>query len=451
MIVSHATTFRQLSDDIVQTLDPPGGVYYGTIAVLLAVIGLGIYAFFYQVQTGLGVAGYQHSVQWGVYITNFVFWIGITHSGTLISAVLFLFRAPWRTGVARASEAMTVFAIMIGGLFPIVHLGRPYFFYYLMPYVNERQLLVNFRSPLIWDFFAILTYLTVSVTFLYVGLVPDMAELQHRVSGWRRRVYAILSLGWVGSDRQWYHYMSLYGFLAALAIPLAVSVHSIVSWDFAMTITPGWHSTIFAPYFVSGAIFSGVAMMITLLIPLKTLFGLDVYITHLHFENLGKLLLTMSLFMGYAYGMEFFTAWYSGNIFERDTFLDRAVGQYAPFTWAMFTCNVILPLLLFRKRIRTHLGALLGISVAALIGMWLERYVIVVSSLSRGFDPAAWGELYQPTWVEASLTAASFAGFFLLFLVFVKVFPCISISELKEGAAERPDADSPVTAIPEPV
>lgn len=296
-----------------------------------------------------------------------------------------------------------------------------------------------------------MTYLTVSVTFLYIGLIPDMAELQHRVPGWRRRVYAVLSLGWVGSDRQWYHYMSLYGFLAALAVPLAVSVHSIVSWDFAMAITSGWHSTIFAPYFVSGAIFSGVAMMIILLLPLKTLFGLDVYITRLHFENLGKLLLTMSLFMGYAYGMEFFTVWYSGSIFERDTFFDRVTGQYAPFTWAMLICNAILPLLLFWKRIRTHLGALLCISFAALIGMWLERYVIVVSSLSRGFDPASWGELYQPTWVEASLTAASFAGFFLLFLIFVKVFPCISISELKEDATATADVDVSVTAMPESV
>ena len=451
MTARPGTEFRRLSDDIVRTLDPPGAVYYGTIAVLLAILGFGVYAFYYQVQTGLGVAGYQHSVQWGVYITNFVFWIGITHSGTLISAVLFLFRAPWRTGVARASEAMTVFALMIGALFPIIHLGRPYFFYWLIPYINERQLYVNFRSPLIWDFVAIMTYLTVSVTFLYVGLVPDMAELQHRVPGWRRRVYRILSLGWVGSDRQWYHYMSLYGFLAAIAIPLAVSVHSIVSWDFATAITPGWHSTIFAPYFVSGAIFSGVAMMITLLIPLKTVFGLDAYMTRLHFENLGKLLLTMSLIMGYAYGMEFFVAWYSGNIFERDTFLDRATGQYAPFTAAMFTCNVVIPLLLFSKRIRTHLGALMAIAIAALIGMWLERYVIIVSSLSRGFDPAAWGELYQPTWVEAALTAGSFAGFFLLFLVFVKVFPCISISELKEGAAKRSEADASPTVVLETV
>lgn len=450
MTGSESTTFRRLSDDIVRTLNPPGAVYYCTLGVLLAVLAFGVYAFYYQVQTGLGVAGYQHSVQWGVYITNFVFWIGITHSGTLISAVLFLFRAPWRTGVARASEAMTVFAIMIGGLFPIVHLGRPYFFYWLMPYINERQLYVNFRSPLIWDFVAILTYLTVSVTFLYIGLIPDMAELRHRVPGWRGRVYKMLSLGWVGSDRQWFHYMSLYGFLAAIAIPLAVSVHSIVSWDFATAITPGWHSTIFAPYFVSGAIFSGVAMMITLLIPLKTVFGLDAYMTRLHFENLGKLLLTMSLIMGYAYGMEFFTAWYSGNIFERDTFLDRVIGQYGPFTWVMLACNVFIPLLLFSRRIRTHLGALLSIAVAALVGMWLERYVIVVSSLSRGFDPAAWGELYQPTWVEVSMTAASFAGFFLLFLVFVKVFPCISISELKEGATEHAEADD-MTGVPERV
>ena len=296
-----------------RTLAPPGSVYVGTVTVLLAVVGFGVYAFYHQVQIGLGVAGYQHPILWGVYVTNFVFWIGITHSGTLISAVLFLFRARWRTGVARVSEAMTVFAILVGALFPIVHLGRPWFFYWLVPYPNERQLWVNFRSPLIWDLFAIGTYLTVSVLFLYIGLVPDMATLRNRVQDWRRRIYWLLSLGWSGTDRQWFHYKSLYSFLAALAIPLAVSVHSIVSWDFATTIQPGWHSTIFAPYFVSGAIFSGVAMMITLLVPMRTLLGLEPYITRRHFENLGKLLLTMSLVMAYAYGMEFFVAWYRGE------------------------------------------------------------------------------------------------------------------------------------------
>ena len=235
-----------------------------------------------------GVAGYQPPILWAVYITNFVFWIGITHSGTLISAVLFLCRARWRTGVARAAEAMTVFAIVTGGLFPIIHLGRPWFFYWLLPYPNERQLWVNFRSPIIWDLLAIMTYLTVSIVFLYIGLIPDVATARDKVRDWRQPIYRALSLGWSGSDREWLHYTSLYGFLAALAVPLAVSVHSIVSWDFATTLVPGWHSTIFAPYFVAGAIFSGVAMMITLLVPMRRLLGLESYMQRRHFDQLGS-------------------------------------------------------------------------------------------------------------------------------------------------------------------
>ena len=243
-------TSNAITDDILRTLGRPGPVYFVTLGALLGVLAFGAYAFSYQIQTGLGVAGYQHPILWSVYITNFVFWIGITHSGTLISAVLFLFRARWRTGVARASEAMTVFAIMVGSLFPIIHLGRPWLFYWLLPYPNERQLWVNFRSPIIWDLFALLTYLTVSLVFLYVGLLPDIATARDKVRDWRRPIYRVLSLGWLGSNRQWRHYNSMYGLLAALAVPLAVSVHSVVSWDFAVTILPGWHSTIFAPYFV---------------------------------------------------------------------------------------------------------------------------------------------------------------------------------------------------------
>ena len=303
--MSSAKGFSTVTDDILRTLGRPGRTYYGTLICLAAVLAVAVYVFLRQVRVGLGVAGYEHPALWGIYITNFVFWIGITHSGTLISAVLFLLRARWRTGVARASEAMTVFAIMTGALFPIVHLGRPWFFYWLLPYPNERQLWVNFRSPIIWDLFAILTYLTVSIVFLYVGLLPDIATARDRIRDWRRGIYRVLALGWSGSDRQWRHYLSLYGLLAALAVPLAVSVHSIVSWDFAVTILPGWHSTIFAPYFVAGAIFSGVAMIITLLVPVRTLLGLEDHMQVRHFEQLGKLLLAMSLILSYAYAMEF--------------------------------------------------------------------------------------------------------------------------------------------------
>ena len=433
-----------ISNDILRTLQRPGHAYWGALGVTLVVLAFGVYAFWYQVQTGLGVAGYQHPVLWSIYITNFVFWVGIAHSGTLISAVLFLFRASWRTSVARASEAMTVFAVMTAGLFPIIHLGRPWFFYWLFPYPNERQLWVNFRSPLIWDVFAITTYLTVSALFLFIGLVPDVAAARDRLKDWRQPIYRVLSLGWQGTDQQWRHYNSVYGFFAALATPLVVSVHSVVSWDFAATILPGWHSTIFAPYFVAGAILSGLAMVITLLVPLRKFLYLEEYIQIWHFENLAKLLVVTSLIVGYAYVVEFFIAWYSGSPFEQGTFLDRAFGQYAGYTWTMITCNTLIPLLLVIRRIRTNLTSLLIISILVNIGMWLERYVIIVSSLSHDFDPANWPTVsYAPTWVEVAITAGSFALFSLLFLLFIKNFPSISITEMKESKERPAEADPP--------
>ena len=431
---SGEMTLGATTDDVLRTIGRPGRAYAAAVAGLLAVLAVAAAAYARQVGTGLGVAGYQPPILWGVYITNFVFWIGITHSGTLISAVLFLFRARWRTGVARASEAMTVFAIMTGALFPIIHLGRPWVFYWLMPYPNARELWVNFRSPIIWDLFAIMTYLTVSVVFLYVGLLPDIATARDRIRDWRRHVYRVLALGWSGSDREWHHYRSLYGLLAALAVPLAVSVHSVVSWDFATTLLPGWHSTIFGPYFVAGAIFSGVAMMITLLAPMRTLLGLERYMQIRHFDNLGKLLLVLSLVMTYAYGMEFFVAWYSGNPFEQGAYWARLTGPYAPLTWTMLACNSAVPLVLIARRVRTYLPALFAVAILVNVGMWLERYVIVVSSLAREFDPANWTGLYAPTWVEWAITAGSFALFGLLFLLFVKLFPPIAMHEIKEQA-----------------
>ena len=272
-VADHAINYGRIDADILRTMQPPGRAYFASLVLILGGLALGAYAFSVQWRLGLGVAGYEHPMLWGIYITNFVFWVGIAHSGTLISAVLFLFRAKWRTSVARASEAMTVFAVMTAGLFPIIHIGRPWFFYWLIPYPNERQLWVNFQSPLVWDVFAITTYLTVSAMFLFLGLIPDVAAARDRCTDWRKPIYRALAIGWRGSTRQWIHYGALYGFFAALATPLVVSVHSVVSWDFAMSILPGWHSTIFAPYFVAGAIFSGLAMVITLLIPLRKLLG----------------------------------------------------------------------------------------------------------------------------------------------------------------------------------
>ena len=431
--------YSQINRDILKTLEPPGKTYYRLLAAVAAVLAWGIAAWIYQIYTGLGVAGITQPVLWGVYVATFVFWIGIAHSGTLISAVLFLFRARWRTSIYRSAEAMTVFAVITAALFPIIHLGRPWFFYWVLPYPNQRGLWVNFRSPLIWDVFAILTYLIVSTIFLFTGLIPDVAAARDRASGWRRRFYGLLALGWRGTDRQWRHFGSAYLFFAALATPLVVSVHSVVSWDFALAIVPGWHSTIFAPYFVAGAIFSGVAMVLTLLIPLRRIFRLEAYITEWHFENLAKILILTSLIVTYAYVVEFFLAWYSGNPFEQHPFYNRAFGYYAPLFWLMLFCNSVVPLALFFPQIRRGTAPLFVVSIFINIGMWLERFIIVVSSLSHEYIPFEWGT-YWPTWVELSIIAGSFAWFFLWFLLFIKHLPAVSITEVKESATRHSTA-----------
>jgi molybdopterin-containing oxidoreductase family membrane subunit len=425
----------QVDRDILRAMQPPGRLYYASLALVAAVIGWGAYAWSHQVRTGLAVAGLNNPVGWGAYITNFVFWVGIAHSGTLISAILFLVRARWRTAVYRSAEAMTVFAIMTAGLFPLIHLGRPWVFYWLLPYPNQRNLWPNFQSPLMWDVFAVGTYMTVSVTFFLVGLIPDLATARDRAAGWRRRFYGLLSLGWRGTDREWRHYRSAYLFLAALATPLVVSVHSVVSWDFAMSIVPGWHSTIFAPYFVAGAIHSGLAMVIVILLPLRRIFRLEAYLEIRHFENLAKLVIVTGLIVGYAYGVEYFLAWYSGNVYEQAVFLDRATGHYAPEFWLMVAGNAGLPLLFFLRRVRTSPVWLCAISIGINIGMWFERYVIIVASLAHSYLPFSWG-LYRPTWVELSITAGSFAWFFFWFLLFAKFLPAVSTTEIKQGLAE---------------
>lgn len=426
-------TYSRVNRDILRTLERPGKGYFALLGLVLLVLVWGAIAWIYQIYTGMGVAGFFHPVLWAVYITNFVFWVGIAHSGTLISAILFLLRARWRTSVFRSAEAMTVFAILTAGLFPLIHLGRVWYFYWLIPYPNQRGLWVNFRSPLLWDVFAVSTYFTVSVIFLYIGMVPDIAVVRDRAKGLRRTLYRALSLGWQGTDQQWRHYRGAYGFFAALATPLVISVHSVVSWDFAMSIVPGWHSTIFAPYFVSGAIHSGLAMVTVLLIPLRRAFGLEEYVTLRHFENLAKLIIVTGLIMGYSYATEFFIAWYSGGLSEKAIFLYRAVGDYALLFWLMILFNSIVPLFLFFKQVRTSLPALFVIALLINLGMWLERFVIITTSLTHEYDPYSWGlGVYHPTWVEYSITAGSFAWFFFWFLLFIKLFPSVSIVEVKE-------------------
>jgi molybdopterin-containing oxidoreductase family membrane subunit len=424
-------TYHEITRDVVATLGRPGRTYYVLLAIVLAVLAVGAFALLWQVRWGLGVAGYRPPVLWGVYITTFVFWVGIAHSGTLISAILYLFRSAWRTSVYRTAEVMTVFAVLTAGLFPLIHVGRIWYAYWLFPYPNQRQLWVNFKSPLLWDVFAVSTYLTVSTLFLIVGLIPDIAAVREKATGWRRRLYEVTSLGWRGTDQQWRHYVRAYLYLAALATPLVLSVHSVVSWDFAMSIVPGWHATIFAPYFVAGAIYSGVAMVVTLLVPLRKVFKVERYITVEHFDNLAKLLLLTGLIVGYAYAVEYFIAWYSGNPFEQDSFFNRAFGDYWWATWTMITCNGVLPLFLLFRKVRRSIPALFVLSLFVNLGMWFERFVIIVVSLSFEYEPYAMGH-YTPTWVEWSILAGSFAWFFLWFLLFAKNFPMVSITEVKE-------------------
>ena len=412
-----------------------GGSLAYWVLLGLAVFGVvqAVLALAYQTYEGLGVAGYEAPVFWGVYIVTFVFWVGIAHAGTLISAILYLFRARWRNAINRAAEAMTVFAVITAGLFPLIHLGRLWKVYFMLPYPNQRGLWVNFKSPLLWDVFAVSTYMTISIVFFYVGLIPDLAIARDRSTGWRRVVYSILSLGWQGTSGQWKAHNRTVLHLSGLATPLVLSVHSVVSWDFAMGLVPGWHATIFAPYFVAGAIFSGFAMVLTVLIPVRRIFGLEAYITDYHFEMMSRFIILTSLIVAYAYGCEYFIAWYSSNEFEQTAFWLRAFGPFWISTWIMISCNVIFPQLLWFKKLRTNVAFLFVLATLINIGMWFERYVIIVTSVAREYVPAAWG-LYTPSPVELSILAGSFCWFSMWFLLFLKIFPVIAVAEIKELA-----------------
>lgn len=389
---------------------------------------------FYQ---GVGLWGNNQPVGWGFPIVNFVFWVGIGHAGTLISAILFLLRQKWRTGIARFAEAMTIFAVMCAGVFPIIHTGRPWLAGYLMPYPNQHGLWVNFTSPLVWDVFAVSTYFTVSLVFWYIGLIPDFAVMRDRTTAKiRKTIYSIFSLGWRNSHRNWQHYEKAYMLLAGFATPLVLSVHTIVSFDFAVSIVPGWHTTIFPPYFVAGAIFSGFAMVVTVLIFVRKIFDLEKIITLNHLEKMTKVILATGLMVGYAYGMEFFIAWYSGVQVEQFVFINRAFGPYAWAYWIMVSCNVIIPQLFWIKKIRRSIPAMLVIVILVNVGMWFERFVITVTSLHRDFLPSSWG-YYTPTIYDIGILLGSFGLFFTLVILFTKALPVVSISEIKavaEGA-----------------
>jgi Ni/Fe-hydrogenase subunit HybB-like protein len=432
--VSAVASFRSIEETVRATHGRPGPLYWIALSIAGGVAAFGAWSYSLIVRTGLHWTGLERPGMWGNLITDFVFWVGIAHSGTLISAILFLFRARFRTAVYRVAEMMTVFAVMTAGLYPILHLGRPWFAYWLLPYPNQRELWINFRSPLVWDVFAISTYLIVSTVFLLVGVAPDAAALRDGASGWRRGWYRLLAFGWRGTDEQWRHYTRAYLFFAAFATPLVVSVHSVVSWDFAVALTPGWHSTLFPPYFVAGAILSGVAMVITLVVPLRRAFRLEALITPRHLDMLARLIILTGLIVAYSYVVEIVLSLQEPPAdAERSTFLYRMAGPYAPVFWTMVVCNAGGPLLLFVRRVRTTTWSLLAICVCINVGMWLERFNIVVTSLAHERLPFDW-RVYVPTWVEWAVTFGAFGWFFFLFLVGLKLLPPVSIAELKEDA-----------------
>ncbi|MGE5248031.1 MAG: NrfD/PsrC family molybdoenzyme membrane anchor subunit [Verrucomicrobiota bacterium] len=421
--------------------------WYLAAGILFAVTAWGAGAFFYMMLTGMGVTSLSRPVFWGMYIILFVFWIGVSHSGTLISAILRITSATWRAPVLRGAEAMTAFALMVGGLFPIIHLGRNWRFYYILPYPSERQLWPNFRSPLLWDAAAIGTYLTGSLIFLYFGMIPDLAIARDRSTGWRKRLYTFLAAGFRGTHSEWRRYHVASTFFAVLIIPVAVSVHSIVSWDFAMALVPGWHSTIFAPYFVAGAIYSGLAGVVTVMAALRYFFRLEKYLTVQHFDNLGKLLLTMTLVWGYFYFSEFLTTWYS-RLPEDWALISSYGGHYLPLFLVMIVCNFVIPLpALCLRRVRRSIPALFAVSLVVNVGMWTERALIVVTPLARRNDPSVWLN-YFPSWVELSVFAGSIAMFALLYVLFSKLLPVMAASDIKEHLFLTTDRTIGETSVP---
>jgi Ni/Fe-hydrogenase subunit HybB-like protein len=394
----------------------------------LGVLGLSVGYLFWE---GIGTWGNNSPVGWAWDITNFVWWIGIGHAGTLISAILFLFRQKWRTSINRFAEAMTIFAVICALLFPSIHVGRPWFLYYALPIPNQMGMWPNFKSPLLWDVFAVSTYFTVSLLFWFVGLIPDFATLRDRAqSRVRKMVYGVFALGWRGSNRHWRNYERAYLILAALSTPLVLSVHSVVSFDFATSVIPGWHTTIFPPYFVAGAVFSGFAMVMTLAIIARQVYDLKHIITMKHLELMNKIMLVTGTLVGYAYSMEFFVAWYSGNQYERYAFINRMTGPYWWAYWTMITCNVISPQLFWSKRLRTSIPVMFAVSIIINIGMWFERFVIIVTSLHRDYLPSSWG-YFSPTFVDIGIYVGSLGLFFTLFMLFLRWIPMIAMAEVK--------------------
>jgi molybdopterin-containing oxidoreductase family membrane subunit len=436
-LIEGNKSYHNITEDLVSpTEKSPTREWIVAFTLSAAFLALYIFAIVWTVWKGIGEWGANRTINWAYDITNFVWWIGIGHAGTLISAILFLFRQKWRTSINRFAEAMTIFAVMCAGIFPGLHTGRPWFDYYMFPLPNQMVLWPQFKSPLMWDIFAVSTYFTVSALFWFIGLIPDLATLRDRSTGntlpqkIRRFAYGFFALGWRGSNRHWQHYERAYLILAGLSTPLVLSVHSIVSFDFATSVEPGWHTTIFPPYFVAGAVFSGFAMVLTLMLICRAVFDMKDVVTMKHLELMNKIMLTTGSLVGYAYAMEFFVAYYSGNQYERYVFLNRATGPYAWAYWSMIACNVIFPQVFWFKSMRTSIPVMFVVSILINIGMWFERFVIIVTTLHRDYLPASWG-MFSPTMWDMGIYIGTFGLFFSLFLLFLRWLPMIALAEVK--------------------
>ncbi|MCP4311202.1 MAG: polysulfide reductase NrfD [Bacteroidetes bacterium] len=431
-LIKGNKTYKDVTDDILRPMaNKPGRVWYLGITLSSSALLFGVFMIFWTIWNGIGTWGLNRTVGWGWGITNFVWWIGIGHAGTFISAILLLFRQKWRTSINRSAEAMTIFAVICAALFPVIHMGRPLLAFFIFPYPNFRGLWVNFNSPLVWDVFAISTYFGVSLIFWYIGLIPDIGTVRDRIkSKFKKTIYTVLSFGWTGSARHWHRHEVVSLILAALAAPLVLSVHSIVSMDFATSVIPGWHTTIFPPYFVSGAIFSGFAMVLTLMLITRKALHLEDYITVGHVESMNKVIIATGSIVGLAYMTELFISWYSGVEYEHFVIMNRATGPYWWAYWIMMTANVISPQLLWFKKLRTNLVFTFFLSIVINIGMWFERFVIVVTSLHRDYLTSSW-TMYKPTIVEIGLFLGTLGLFFTAFFLFIRVFPVIAIAEVK--------------------
>jgi Ni/Fe-hydrogenase subunit HybB-like protein len=432
-VIEPGHTFSTVTDKIsaiVLTRHTPLG-WFLALGISFSLLMVLLYAVGVLFLRGIGIWGVNIPIGWGFDIINFVWWIGIGHAGTLISAILLLLRQRWRTSINRFAEAMTLFAVSCAGLYPILHLGRPWLAYWLFPYPNTMSLWPQFRSPLIWDVFAVSTYATVSLLFWFVGMIPDLATLRDRATRRAPRfVYGMLAMGWRGSASHWHRYETASLLLAGLATPLVVSVHPIVSFDFAVSIIPGWHATIFPPYFVAGAIYSGFAMVMTLAIPLRYVYGLEDFITLRHLQNMAKIMLATGLIVGYGYMIETFSAWYSADTYEQFMIHNRMTGPYWPYYWALIFCNILTPQILWFKKIRMNVPVLFVVSLIVNVGMWLERFVIVVTSLHRDFLPSSWG-MYYPTRWDWMTYVGTFGLFLSLLFLFIRFLPMISIFEMR--------------------